>query len=433
MLFVLFQLPGMEAIQLEYNETPVAASAKVNRRSINWQVQLTETKKGTAGGGGVANGGLAGIEEVVDEEITNGSGQKLHHRATSSLSIIEEHKQALAAADGTKKESGTSSEESDVVGGNVLGGNSDSDEEIEVVAIDETSSTMSGLGIDGEVHIGSRSNSTTEQNNDDENIEENVENENEEGEGLEGVEEIVYDPVYPWRKVLTEDGDAYYWNEETDATAWDRPIFEHTIQETDDTEEANTANAVENEEEQYAEQDAEPEQYAEYNENEEQEEIYSTEQSNELNGEQEPESAEEDVEEYVEEDATEENVEHQDTQEQENNDEAEEELDYFEDKDEHPLRTRTSILQMSEEEQMSDSSSEEEYDSDDDYENRDLEWTDNLSVISPHIDFHSLEGKYSKAKESGAIAYMESTVVEIFIPPSSFKSVLLSFSRSLLF
>ena len=141
--------------------------------------------------------------------------------------------------------------------------------------------------------------------------------------------------------------------------------------------------------EQYAEQ------YAEYNENEEQEEIYSTEQSNELDGEQEPESAEEDVEEYVEEDATEENVEHQDTQEQENNDEAEEELDYFEDKDEHPLRTRTSILQMSEEEQMSDSSSEEEYDSDDDYENRDLEWTDNLSVISPHIDFHSLEGKYS--------------------------------------
>ena len=65
---------------------------------------------------------------------------------------------------------------------------------------------------------------------------------------------------------------------------------------------------------------------------------------------------------------------------------------------------------MSEEEQMSDSSSEEEYDSDDDYENRDLEWTDNLSVISPHIDFHSLEGKYFKAKESGAIAYMESTV-----------------------
>ena len=160
----------MEAIQLEYNETPVAASAKVNRRSINWQVQLTETKKGTAEGGGVANGGLAGIEEVVDEEITNGSGQKLHHRATSSLSIIEEHKQALAAADGTKKESGTSSEESDVVGGNVLGGNSDSDEEIEVVAIDETSSTMSGLGIDGEVHIGSRSNSTTEQNVDDENM-----------------------------------------------------------------------------------------------------------------------------------------------------------------------------------------------------------------------------------------------------------------------
>ena len=250
----------MEAIQLEYNETPVAASAKVNRRSINWQVQLTETKKGTAGGGGVANGGLAGIEEVVDEEITNGSGQKLHHRATSSLSIIEEHKHALAAADGTKKESGTSSEESDVVGGNVLGGNSDSDEEIEVVAIDETSSTMSGLGIDGEVHIGSRSNSTTEQNNDDENIEEqNVENENEgeAGEAGEAGEEIVYDPVYPWRKVLTEDGDAYYWNEETDATAWDRPIFEHTIQETDETEDTEQANAVENEELQYAEQDAE--------------------------------------------------------------------------------------------------------------------------------------------------------------------------------
>ena len=242
----------MEAIQLEYNETPVAASAKVNRRSINWQVQLTETKKGTAEGGGVANGGLAGIEEVVDEEITNGSGQKLHHRATSSLSIIEEHKQALAAADGTKKESVTSSEES--------GGNSDSDEEIEVVAIDETSSTMSGLGIDGEVHIGSRSNSTTEQNNDDENIEEqNVENENEgeAGEAGEAGEEIVYDPVYPWRKVLTEDGDAYYWNEETDATAWDRPIFEHTIQETDDTEDTEGANAVVNEELQYAEQDAE--------------------------------------------------------------------------------------------------------------------------------------------------------------------------------
>ena len=243
---------------------------------------------------------------------------------------------------------------------------------------------------------------------------------------------------------MTDNSEAYWWNEETDETTWDRPlekavdrdeVFEggdadHTFEGGEvheggageegtmfeEEEETLVESALENvvvQEEHYdegvdvgnggmveervvgereewrevkkEEQEVEPEVAGE-------EALEPALQMNdaEVAGDQVQEQEDQEDQEDQEEQA-EDHKDHKDQQGNEDQNDQDDQDHGNEDDDHEDHENEADEDQEDQEDQEVFFSDEEEEDSDDDYESRDLDWTEGLSVISPDIDFHSIE------------------------------------------